>query len=231
MAERFKRSPSKASTYAFRTYHNKLAIKKNATINNNLQKRNRETSYILNKQYEQHGLHEISSSYPVNFSSRNSSSHNINKYENADFIADKIPNIKAIDDNVIDTPLSINKNDEQEEIRKNVWSDVDDEIYIAKVIELRTSNEARERDKRDTSAYVIDSDDTAKVVNSVKLDKYEEMWDLEPTDLTECDCLGPPPEFLLPPPPRPPFLQAEYYCGDDPIPDLETCDTEPVSSL
>ncbi|XP_013171180.1 PREDICTED: uncharacterized protein LOC106120387 [Papilio xuthus] len=115
-------------------------------------------------------------------------------------------------------------NDEDEEVRKNVWSDVDDELYIANLIKLRTSNEDK-RVKRDISAHISVSDIGAKVVNSVKLD-YE-MWELEPTDLTECDCLGPPPEFLLPPPPRPPFLQAEYYCGDDPIPDLETCDTEP----
>ncbi|XP_061721708.1 uncharacterized protein LOC133528361 [Cydia pomonella] len=113
-------------------------------------------------------------------------------------------------------------NNEDEEIRKNVWSDVDDELYIAKLIELRTSHEVK-REIRDTSAYI--SDDISEVVNSDKLEYA--MWDLEPTDLTECDCMGPPPEFLLPPPPRPPFLHADYYCGDDPIPDLETCDTEP----
>lgn len=109
--------------------------------------------------------------------------------------------------------------------RKNVWSDIDDELYIANLIKLRTSNEVS-RVIRDTSLSSVS--DFKEVVNSVKLDKYE-MWELEPTDLTDCDCLGPPPEFLLPPPPRPPFLQAEYYCADDPIPDLETCNTEPVS--
>ncbi|XP_063627579.1 uncharacterized protein LOC134799110 [Cydia splendana] len=124
---------------------------------------------------------------------------------------------------VIATEIENNAiNNEDEEIRKNVWSDVDDELYIAKLIELRTSHEVK-REIRDTSAYI--SDDISEVVNSDKLEYA--MWDLEPTDLTECDCMGPPPEFLLPPPPRPPFLQADYYCGDDPIPDLETCDTEP----
>lgn len=108
----------------------------------------------------------------------------------------------------------------EEEIRKNVWIDVDDELYIANLLKERTTNEVK-REKRDIS------DSVSEVVSSVKLDN--EMWELEPTDLTECDCLGPPPEFLLPPPPRPPFLQADYYCGDEPIPDLETCDTEPVS--
>lgn len=111
--------------------------------------------------------------------------------------------------------------------RKNVWSDIDDELYIANLIKLRTSNEVS-RVKRDSSLSSVS--DFKEVVNSVKLDKYE-MWELEPTDLADCDCLGPPPEFLLPPPPRPPFLQAEYYCADDPIPDLETCNTEPVSTF
>ncbi|XP_037294059.1 uncharacterized protein LOC115446437 [Manduca sexta] len=126
-------------------------------------------------------------------------------------------------DSIIANELdSVNRiSDYDEEIRKNVWDDVDDELYIANLIKERTSNEVK-RNKRDTS----DSDISAKVVNSVKLD-ISDMWELEPTDLTECECLGPPPEFLLPPPPRPPFLQADYYCGDDPIPDLESCDTEP----
>lgn len=128
----------------------------------------------------------------------------------------------AHDENVIAS--EINSLDEDEAVRRSVWSDVDDELYIANLIKERTTNEVI-REKRDS--FVSDSDISEKVVSSVRVD-YE-MWELEPTDLTECDCLGPPPEFLLPPPPRPPFLQAEYYCGDDPIPDLETCDTEPVS--
>lgn len=132
--------------------------------------------------------------------------------------------------NVIAEGLNENVIEYDEEIRKDVWSDVDDELYIAQLIASRSSNEDY-REKRDTSAYVSDSYKTHKVVSSDKLDKYEDMWDLEPTDLTDCDCMGPPPQFLLPPPPRPPFLQAEYYCGDDPIPDLETCNSEPVSKL
>ncbi|XP_012553119.1 uncharacterized protein LOC101740264 [Bombyx mori] len=112
------------------------------------------------------------------------------------------------------------KLDEDDQLRKNVWSDVDDELYIANLIKHRTTDV--KRNKRGVSG----SDISEQVVNSVSLDNSA-MWELEPTDLTECDCLGPPPEFLLPPPPRPPFLQSEYYCGDDPIPDLETCDTEP----
>lgn len=127
---------------------------------------------------------------------------------------------------IADEDISNSDYRDDEEIRKNVWSDVDDELYIANLIQLRTSNEVN-RVKRDNSDSSV-SEFREEVVNSDKLDKYE-MWDLEPTDLKECDCLGPPPEFLLPPPPRPPFLQSDYYCGDDPIPDLETCDTEPVS--
>lgn len=55
------------------------------------------------------------------------------------------------------------------------------------------------------------------------------MWQMEAGDRGDCDCLGPPPEFLLPPPPRPPLLQPEFYCTDDPLPDIEACDAEPVS--
>ncbi|CAG5004973.1 unnamed protein product [Parnassius apollo] len=133
--------------------------------------------------------------------------------------------IIAYKEKAINTVNDALDNDENKEVGKNVWSDVDDELYIANLIKVRTSYEEK-RLKRDTSAHISVSDISEKVVNSDKLDKYD-MWELEPTDLTECDCLGPPPEFLLPPPPRPPFLQTEYYCSDDPIPDLETCDTEP----
>lgn len=108
---------------------------------------------------------------------------------------------------------------EDEVVRKNVWDDVDDELYIAEIIK-RTNV----RTKRDTS--VVDSE----VVNSVTTRLDNDMWEID-TDYTECDCLGPPPEFLLPPPPRPPFLHSDYYCGDDAIPDLETCDSEPVSLM
>lgn len=56
----------------------------------------------------------------------------------------------------------------------------------------------------------------------------DDMWSMEAAG-ADCDCPGPPPEFLLPPPPRPPFLQ-DVYCSEDPIPDIETCDALPVSS-
>lgn len=140
-------------------------------------------------------------------------------------VRDKIKNSLNTDDKISDATETIDvghdterktpeKDDRQviaeDEVRKNVWED--DELYIA---EIRTNV----RGKRDTS---VDSE----VVNSVSVDN--EMWELD-ADYTECDCLGPPPEFLLPPPPRPPFLHSEYYCGDDPIPDIETCDNEPVS--
>ncbi|KAB0804587.1 hypothetical protein PPYR_01557 [Photinus pyralis] len=55
----------------------------------------------------------------------------------------------------------------------------------------------------------------------------EAMWGMEAG--AECDCPGPPPEFLLPPPPRPPILQPEnpLYCSEDPLP-IETCDALPL---
>lgn len=221
MAERFYKSPKEASTYAFRTNESKNNSNKNVSYNERQEHNLRFRNYIEGRS-NKHGIRGTSRNQDV-FSRTylKRSSNNEKVYRS--FIADETLNSDNKDNNVIE---SISEDDD-EEIRKNVWSDVDDDLYIAKLIELRTSNEVHERHKRDTSAYVIDSDINAKVVNSVKLDKYGEMWDLEPTDLTECDCLGPPPEFLLPPPPRPPFLQAEYYCGDDPISDLETCDTEP----
>ncbi|KAK7793452.1 hypothetical protein R5R35_001179 [Gryllus longicercus] len=52
------------------------------------------------------------------------------------------------------------------------------------------------------------------------------LWDMDGADY-ECDCPGPPPEFRLPPPPRPPFLQ-ESDCSEGPLLDLETCDAVPV---
>lgn len=197
MAERFNRSPIKASSYAAWTYQNVF---------------NRNDKYKqvrdLNADSEEENQDVLGTTVAED---KNSDSTN---RISASVIA---PLYDSIEDTL-----------EDEEVRKNVWSDVDDELYIANLIKERTSNEVK-RDKRDTSAYLSDSDISEKVVSSVKLDYA--MWEIEPTDLTECECLGPPPEFLLPPPPRPPFLQAEYYCGDDPIPDLETCDTEPVSVL
>lgn len=52
-------------------------------------------------------------------------------------------------------------------------------------------------------------------------------WDMDSPDY-ECDCPGPPPEFRLPPPPRPPFLQ-DGDCSEGPLADLETCEAVPVS--
>lgn len=205
MAERYNVSPNKASPYAFWTaqnvWYNLSFFRKNSEENDV----NSAIGYRRNSQDVQTITKEETNDF--------SSGEHLNR-DKESLIATEI-----------DTTDSLN-DEEDERVRQNVWSDIDDELYIADLIKLRTSNEV-ERDKRDIS----DSDISEEVVNSVKLDNYE-MWEIEPTDLTECDCLGPPPEFLLPPPPRPPFLQTEYYnCGDDPIPDLETCDTEPVSEI
>ncbi|XP_023012469.2 putative Hedgehog signaling attenuator pxb [Leptinotarsa decemlineata] len=55
----------------------------------------------------------------------------------------------------------------------------------------------------------------------------ENMWGMETG--ADCDCPGPPPKFMLPPPPRPPILQPEdpMYCTEDPLP-IETCDALPL---
>lgn len=197
MAERYNRSPIKASSYAVWTYQNGI---------------NRHDKYKqvrdLSADSEKERQNVLESTIARNRITENTDSDGTNSV-------------------IASLPDSIDDTSEDEEVRRNVWSDVDDELYIANLIKERTSDDVK-RDKRDTSDYLSDSDISEKVVSRVKLEYA--MWELEPTDLTECDCLGPPPEFLLPPPPRPPFLQAEYYCGDDPIPDLETCDTEPVSS-
>lgn len=57
-------------------------------------------------------------------------------------------------------------------------------------------------------------------------------------DADACWGPGPPPEFRLPPPPRPPFLQelaggaGGLKCTEDPLPDIEMCRALPaVSSL
>lgn len=55
------------------------------------------------------------------------------------------------------------------------------------------------------------------------------MWDMDSAD-HECDCPGPPPQFHLPPPPRPPFL-IDSECSENPISDLETCEAVPVSII
>lgn len=205
MAERYNVSPNKASPYAFWTVNN-------VWYNFSILRKNSQENGVISAIETKINRHDVQT---------------ITRQEIDVFANEK--HLNKDKESLIATEQKIDATDrlndeEDERIRKNVWSDIDDELYIANLIKLRTSN-AVERDKRDIS----DSDISEEVVNSVKLDNYE-MWEIEPTDLTECDCLGPPPEFLLPPPPRPPFLQTEYYnCGDDPIPDLETCDTEPVS--
>lgn len=56
------------------------------------------------------------------------------------------------------------------------------------------------------------------------------MEELETLETTECpDCSGPPPEFRLPPPPRPPFLTEGTFCSEAPLAELEDCVAIPVS--
>lgn len=56
------------------------------------------------------------------------------------------------------------------------------------------------------------------------------MEELETLERFECpECPGPPPEFRLPPPPRPPFLTEGTFCPET-IPDLEDCGAFPVST-
>ncbi|XP_072391824.1 uncharacterized protein pxb [Diabrotica undecimpunctata] len=59
-------------------------------------------------------------------------------------------------------------------------------------------------------------------------DNLDTMWSMDAAGV-DCDCPGPPPEFLLPPPPRPPILQPAdpTYCSEDPLP-IETCDALPL---
>ncbi|GLV39715.1 pxb [Carabus blaptoides fortunei] len=68
--------------------------------------------------------------------------------------------------------------------------------------------------------------ESSPAASAVDFQQAEAMWAME-TGAGDCDCPGPPPEFLLPPPPRPPFLQ-DMYCSEDPLPDLETCDALPL---
>lgn len=60
------------------------------------------------------------------------------------------------------------------------------------------------------------------------------MWEMLEPELecgNECWGPGPPPEFLIPPPPRPPFLQElTSKCTEDPLPDIEMCEAIPVST-
>lgn len=213
MAERFKRSPKKAFKHAFGT------TLRNASFIRNF---NKNTSF--EKQVFKLDKNDVS----VENGKQNAQRKSDKFKKTNDILVVKETNSKAAIIANEDNGRRDAIDEEDEEIRRNVWSDIDDELYIASLIQLRRANNVHNIEKRDTSAYVSDSDISEKVVSSVKLE-YGDMWEIEPTDLTECDCLGPPPEFLLPPPPRPPFLQADYYCGDDPIPDLETCDSEPVS--
>lgn len=48
-----------------------------------------------------------------------------------------------------------------------------------------------------------------------------------------CDGPGPPPQFHIPPPPRPPFLQelvSGIECTEDSVPDMDICAAIPVST-
>ncbi|XP_012275794.1 uncharacterized protein LOC105697237 [Orussus abietinus] len=55
------------------------------------------------------------------------------------------------------------------------------------------------------------------------------MEELETLDNTECpECPGPPPEFRLPPPPRPPFLTEGTFCSEAPLAELEDCVAIPM---
>ena len=57
------------------------------------------------------------------------------------------------------------------------------------------------------------------------------MEELETLESTECpECPGPPPEFRLPPPPRPPFLTDGTFCSEEPLTEIEDCVAIPVSS-
>lgn len=53
------------------------------------------------------------------------------------------------------------------------------------------------------------------------------------SDSDDCWGPGPPPEFRLPPPPRPPFLQElpGLKCTEEPLPDIEMCSVLPAVSL
>ncbi|XP_014481828.1 PREDICTED: uncharacterized protein LOC106748114 [Dinoponera quadriceps] len=55
------------------------------------------------------------------------------------------------------------------------------------------------------------------------------MEELETLESTECpECPGPPPEFRLPPPPRPPFLTEGTFCSESPLAELEDCVAIPM---
>ncbi|XP_066595018.1 uncharacterized protein pxb [Prorops nasuta] len=55
------------------------------------------------------------------------------------------------------------------------------------------------------------------------------MEELETLESSECpECPGPPPEFRLPPPPRPPFLTEGTFCSETPLAELEDCVAIPM---
>ncbi|KZC06260.1 hypothetical protein WN55_10169 [Dufourea novaeangliae] len=55
------------------------------------------------------------------------------------------------------------------------------------------------------------------------------MEELETLESTECpECPGPPPEFRLPPPPRPPFLTDGTFCSEEPLTEIEDCVAIPM---
>lgn len=59
------------------------------------------------------------------------------------------------------------------------------------------------------------------------------MWEMFDDDVQcdECSGPGPPPKFLIPPPPRPPFMQELTKCGaeDALLMDYDMCEAIPVS--
>ncbi|KAL2717151.1 hypothetical protein V1478_012851 [Vespula squamosa] len=60
--------------------------------------------------------------------------------------------------------------------------------------------------------------------NSCRTTLRWRMEELETLESTECpECPGPPPEFRLPPPPRPPFLTEGTFCSEAPLAELEDC--------
>ncbi|KAF7271617.1 hypothetical protein GWI33_015527, partial [Rhynchophorus ferrugineus] len=73
----------------------------------------------------------------------------------------------------------------------------------------------------------VRSDRVKSMVVKRKDESDSSMWDVLDA-AADCDCPGPPPEFLLPPPPRPPSLQPAdpMLCTDDAL-TIETCDALP----
>lgn len=65
------------------------------------------------------------------------------------------------------------------------------------------------------------------------------MWKMFEPDFMECgedvcDGPGPPPQFHIPPPPRPPFvpeLVSGVECTEDSVPEIDICAAIPVSFI